>query len=191
MSAPVQLNVTLTISGNPVVTVPISAGLQALDSNNAGGQGQVASPNASTGIYSGGQTGFSSVDMAVRNIFRAGCFSCRRPILGTAVGKFKASPGLEISGGTMISLSNMDPPLTDAGNRAAMLSAGVTQESQSASTQAARKAGAAAMEEKLDGTSLGANPRISLNPLAIGPVSTPNYQQPNTDRRGVRGGRAN
>jgi hypothetical protein len=71
---PTQLNVTLTISGNPVVAVPISAGLQALDSNNAGGQGQVASPNATTGIYSGGQTGFSSVDMAVRNIFRAGCF---------------------------------------------------------------------------------------------------------------------
>ena len=71
---PTQLNVTLTISGNPVVVVPISAGLQSLDSGNSAGQGQVATPNATTGIYSGGQTGFSSVDTAVRNIFRAGCF---------------------------------------------------------------------------------------------------------------------
>ena len=48
---------TLTAS---TVTVPISAGLQALDSGGAG----IAS----------GQTGFSSVDEAVRDIFRAGCF---------------------------------------------------------------------------------------------------------------------
>lgn len=60
---PSQLNVTLTISGNPVVTVAISSALQALDSGNSSGAGIVS-----------GQSGFSSVDMAVRNIFRAGCF---------------------------------------------------------------------------------------------------------------------
>jgi hypothetical protein len=65
---PTQLNVVvaLNVSGtltNSTLTVPISAGLQALDSGNSGGQG-VAS----------GQTGFSCVDQAIRNIARAGCF---------------------------------------------------------------------------------------------------------------------
>lgn len=80
----------------------------------------------------------------------------------------------------MIGLTNMDPAPTDAGNRAAMLEAGVTQASVTASTQAARKAGAAAMEEKLDGTSLGVNPRISLNPLGLGPVAATPFIQPGT-----------
>jgi hypothetical protein len=65
---PTQLNVTiaLNVSGtltNSTVTVPISAGLQSLDSGASSGQG-VAS----------GQTGFSSVDEAVRNLFRGNCF---------------------------------------------------------------------------------------------------------------------
>jgi hypothetical protein len=63
MPGPVQLNITLTISGNPVVVVPIPPGLQALDSSAIAGQGQAA-----------GQTGFSSVDIAIRNIFKAGIF---------------------------------------------------------------------------------------------------------------------
>jgi hypothetical protein len=63
MPGPVQLNITLTISGNPVVVVPIPAGLQALDSGAIGGQGQAS-----------GQTGFSSVDTLVRNIFKARIF---------------------------------------------------------------------------------------------------------------------
>ena len=72
MAAPSQLNITITqnaggASGGTLtgstVTVPIPAGLQALDSGASGGQG-VAS----------GQTGSSSVDLAVRNIFRAGGF---------------------------------------------------------------------------------------------------------------------
>jgi hypothetical protein len=63
MPGPTQLNITLTISGNPTVTVPISPGLQALDSGASGGQGQAS-----------GQTGFSSVDTAVRNIFKASVF---------------------------------------------------------------------------------------------------------------------
>jgi hypothetical protein len=72
-SAPTQLSIVLANSLG-TVTVPIPASLQALDSGNSAGGGQVASPNATTGIYSGGQTGFSSVDILVRNIFRAGCF---------------------------------------------------------------------------------------------------------------------
>jgi hypothetical protein len=72
VAAPSQLNITIvqnaggatggTLTGS-TVTVPISAGLQALDSGNSAGQG-VAS----------GQTGSSSVDLAVRNILRAGGF---------------------------------------------------------------------------------------------------------------------
>jgi hypothetical protein len=72
MAAPVQLNIviiqnaggatggTLTAS---TVTVPISAGLQALDSGNSSGSGQASQ-----------QTGFSSVDELVRAILRAGGF---------------------------------------------------------------------------------------------------------------------
>lgn len=63
MPGPVQLNITLTTTGNPVVVVPISPGLQSIDSGASGGQGQAA-----------GQTGFSSVDIAIRNIFRAHVF---------------------------------------------------------------------------------------------------------------------
>jgi hypothetical protein len=80
----------------------------------------------------------------------------------------------------MISFSNMDPVNTDAGNRAAMAEVGVTQAGVTASTQANRLAGAAAKEASLDGTLLGKNPRTNLNPLGVGPVSTPNYVQPNT-----------
>jgi hypothetical protein len=65
---PTQLNVvTQNASGTvttSTITVPISAALQALDSAASGGSG-VAS----------GQTGHSSVDEAIRNIFRAGVFT--------------------------------------------------------------------------------------------------------------------
>jgi hypothetical protein len=60
---PTQLNIVLTTSGTPTVVVPISAALQALDSNNSSGSGQASQ-----------QTGFSAIDIAVRNIFRAGTF---------------------------------------------------------------------------------------------------------------------
>jgi hypothetical protein len=63
MPGPVQLNITLTTTGNPVVVIPIPASLQALDSGASGGQGQAA-----------GQTGYSSVSELVRSIFRAHCF---------------------------------------------------------------------------------------------------------------------
>jgi hypothetical protein len=59
---PTQLNIVLANSLGTVV-LPISAGLQAIDSGASGGQG-VAS----------GQTGTSSVDQAIRNIYRAGVF---------------------------------------------------------------------------------------------------------------------
>jgi hypothetical protein len=49
-----QLNITLTASGNPVITIPIPAALQTLD----------ASPS-----------GFSAVDQLTRAIFRAGVFT--------------------------------------------------------------------------------------------------------------------
>lgn len=58
MASPVQLNITLTTTGNPVVVVPIPAGLQALDSGQQANQ----------------QTGFSAVSELVRSIFRAHCF---------------------------------------------------------------------------------------------------------------------
>jgi hypothetical protein len=74
MAAPTQLNIVLTTSGNPTVNVSIPAGLANLDSGNTYGQGQVATLNATTGLYSGGQTGFSSIDILIRNIFRAGGF---------------------------------------------------------------------------------------------------------------------
>jgi hypothetical protein len=80
----------------------------------------------------------------------------------------------------MISLTNMDPINTAASAADALLEVGITQEGQSAKTAAARLAGAAKMEAQLDGTSLGARPRLSLNPLQVGPVSAPNYIQPNT-----------
>jgi hypothetical protein len=70
---PTQLNITVSVNaggsiggGNvsaQTVTVLIPAGLQTLDSNASGGQGQVSQ-----------QTGFSSVDIQTRNIFRAGGF---------------------------------------------------------------------------------------------------------------------
>jgi hypothetical protein len=80
----------------------------------------------------------------------------------------------------MISFTNMDEGGSDAGNRAAMAEVGVTQAGVTASTQANRMAGAAAMEDKLDGTPLGKNPRMSLNPLGVGPVITPAFIQPGT-----------
>jgi hypothetical protein len=52
------LNITLTTTGNPVITIAIPQALQNLDS------GQQASQ----------QTGYSSVDQLVRAIFRAGVF---------------------------------------------------------------------------------------------------------------------
>jgi hypothetical protein len=55
----VQLNVTLTTTGNPVIIVPIPVALQSLDSGQQANQ----------------QTGFSSVDQLVRSIFRAGVFT--------------------------------------------------------------------------------------------------------------------
>jgi hypothetical protein len=85
MAAPVPLNITVSqnagggIGGGNVsvivVTVPISQGLQSLDSGNSSGAGQVSQLNSVTGIWSAGQTGFSSVDEAVRNIYRGGGFT--------------------------------------------------------------------------------------------------------------------
>jgi len=73
MSAPVQLNVVIaqnsggsnggTVAVSTII-VPLSTGLQSLDSGASGGQG-VAS----------GQTGYSAVDLAIRNIFKAGVFT--------------------------------------------------------------------------------------------------------------------
>jgi hypothetical protein len=65
---PTQLNVTiaLNVTGtltNSTVNVAISSGLQSLDSADS----------TSTGPASG-QTGYSSVDLTVRNIFKAGVF---------------------------------------------------------------------------------------------------------------------
>jgi hypothetical protein len=60
MPGPTQLNVKMAYTGNPVITVPISAALQSLDT----GSGQASQ-----------QTGYSSADIAIRNIFRAGCFT--------------------------------------------------------------------------------------------------------------------
>jgi hypothetical protein len=65
---PTQLNVVIiqNASGTittSTVTAAISAALQTLDSGASGGQGQAAA-----------QTGFSSVDETIRNIFRAGVF---------------------------------------------------------------------------------------------------------------------
>jgi hypothetical protein len=82
LAAPTQLNIVLVINStgtitNPTVVVPIPASLQALDSGNSIGSGQVSAftpGGPQGGTYSGGQTGVSSVDTLVRNIFRAGCF---------------------------------------------------------------------------------------------------------------------
>ena len=72
MAAPTQLNIVVAVNGGgadggtitvSTVTLPIPAGLQALDSNNSFGGGQASQ-----------QTGFSSVDQLVRSIFKAGCF---------------------------------------------------------------------------------------------------------------------
>jgi len=77
LSITVATNAGGTDGGNvtaTVVTLTIPAALQSLDSGNSGGQGQVASYNSTTQMYSGGQSGYSSVDQAVRNIYRAGGF---------------------------------------------------------------------------------------------------------------------
>jgi len=71
---PSQLNITLTTSGNPVVNVAIPPGLVALDSGNTYGAGQVNQLNAVTGLWTIGQTGYSSVDELIRTISRAGGF---------------------------------------------------------------------------------------------------------------------
>jgi hypothetical protein len=63
MSAPSQLNIVLTTGGNPTVVVPIPAALVTLDSNDTYGGGQAAS-----------QTGYASVDVLIRTIFKAGVF---------------------------------------------------------------------------------------------------------------------
>jgi hypothetical protein len=62
--APQNLVITLTGSAG-TVTIPIAPALIALDSQNSGGSGQASQ-----------QTGFSSTDIAVRNILRAGGFFC-------------------------------------------------------------------------------------------------------------------
>lgn len=64
MSSPTQLNIVITQNASGTLTtstvvVPISAGLQALDSTTPGST----------------QQGYSAVDIAVRNIFRAGGFT--------------------------------------------------------------------------------------------------------------------
>jgi hypothetical protein len=80
---PTQLNISvITNAGGATggtltaatVTVPIPAALQSLDSGNSSGSGQVSQLNTTTGIWSTGQTGFSSVDETIRAIFKAGCF---------------------------------------------------------------------------------------------------------------------
>jgi hypothetical protein len=64
MSSPVQLNIVITQNNagtvtSPTIVVPIPAALQALDSTTPGSV----------------QQGYSAVDIAIRNIFRAGCFT--------------------------------------------------------------------------------------------------------------------
>jgi hypothetical protein len=65
---PTQLNIVVIQNNSGTVTtstvnVAISAGLQAIDSGASSAQG-VAS----------GQTGTSSIDLSIRNIFKAGVF---------------------------------------------------------------------------------------------------------------------
>lgn len=64
MPSPTQLNIVIVqyVGSTPTlstVVVPLSASLQALDSQNATGSGQASQ-----------QTGFSAVDLAVRSVFR-------------------------------------------------------------------------------------------------------------------------
>lgn len=80
----------------------------------------------------------------------------------------------------MISFSNMDPDRSDALDRSGMLAAGVTQAGVTASTEASRKAGSDAIAASLDGTTLGKNPRSTLNPLSVGPTSARAFVQPGT-----------
>lgn len=68
MPGPSQLNIAYASAALPAgvtspISIPIPAGLIAADSGAIDGAGQA-----------GTQTGFSSVDTAVRNIFKAGCF---------------------------------------------------------------------------------------------------------------------
>jgi hypothetical protein len=68
MPGPTQLNITIATAALPSglsnpISVPIPAGLIAADSNAMGGQGQASV-----------QSGFSSVDTAIRNIFKQGGF---------------------------------------------------------------------------------------------------------------------
>jgi hypothetical protein len=66
---PSTLNITLQNSLG-TVSIPIAASLQALDSNAEGGTGPASQ-----------QTGFSSVQVAIANIFKAGFFV--NPATGT------------------------------------------------------------------------------------------------------------
>jgi hypothetical protein len=80
MSAPTQLNISVAINNSgtfttSTVVIAIPGALQALDSANSSGQGQVSQLNTTTGIWSTGQTGYSSADQLVRAIFRAGVFT--------------------------------------------------------------------------------------------------------------------
>ena len=54
-----SLNIVLSTSGNPTITIPIPAALLTLDSTAQGSS----------------QTGYSAVDQLVRSIFRAGVFT--------------------------------------------------------------------------------------------------------------------
>jgi hypothetical protein len=91
---PTQLNIVLANSLG-TVTFPISAGLQALDSGNSSGSGQVSQLNATTGLWSTGQTGFSSVDETVRNIARAGGFWTTVAVAGVPTRTFYSTAQIQ------------------------------------------------------------------------------------------------
>jgi hypothetical protein len=79
MAAPSQLNIVVSTSNGATVTTttvtyPLSAGLQALDSGDQFGAGQ-----AST------QSGFASVEAAIRNIYKAGYFTAGSTVYGVNV----------------------------------------------------------------------------------------------------------
>lgn len=72
---PSQLNITVVVNLTAqVVTLAIPSSLVTLDSGNSSGAGQISQFNRTTGLWSTGQTGFSSVDELVRVISRAGGF---------------------------------------------------------------------------------------------------------------------
>jgi hypothetical protein len=63
VNVPSQLNITLTTSGNPTVNMSISASLQSLNAT---------------------QTGYSSVDVAIANIFKRGYFLATNGVIYAA-----------------------------------------------------------------------------------------------------------